>query len=66
MRACVHHTNDMLTPHVDLPLNAPAPEELAPHADLVRLLVGDLPVKECWLSAKTKKLLVRLDDSVTQ
>lgn len=54
---------------LDFPANPP--EELHPTlkadlANLVKALVGDMVLKELRISHKTKKLLLRLDDSYTR
>ena len=49
---------------LDFPLNPCAPEDLAPQQELIKQVVGDLPVSEVEFSPTTGKLLVRLANEV--
>ncbi|XP_062503685.1 phenazine biosynthesis-like domain-containing protein [Corticium candelabrum] len=51
---------------LDFPLNPPEPYDRDKVESLVRAAVGEVTVKEVQYSPTTKKLLVRLDDSVTR
>lgn len=48
---------------MDFPLNPARPADPQEFRDIIKTAVGNLPVQEVYLSAKTKKLLIRLADS---
>ncbi|CAL1603930.1 unnamed protein product [Knipowitschia caucasica] len=48
---------------MDFPLNPASPADPHEFRDVIKAAVGSLPVQEVYLSAKTKKLLIRLADS---
>lgn len=48
---------------MDFPLNPPTQQDPNDFRDIIKVAVGDNPVKDVYLSSSTKKLLVRLDDS---
>ncbi|KAG8001474.1 Phenazine biosynthesis-like domain-containing protein 1 [Nibea albiflora] len=48
---------------LDFPLNPPTEQDPNEFRDIIKAAVGDLPVQDVYLSANTKKLMVRLDDS---
>lgn len=48
---------------MDFPLNPPSPADPHEFRDIIKTAVGNLPVQDVYLSAKTKKLLIRLSDS---
>ncbi|XP_055010508.1 phenazine biosynthesis-like domain-containing protein isoform X2 [Boleophthalmus pectinirostris] len=47
---------------MDFPLNPASPADPNEFRDIIKAAVGSLPVQEVYLSAKTKKLLIRLAD----
>eukprot|EP00041_Stephanoeca_diplocostata_P015321 m.292242 g.292242 ORF g.292242 m.292242 type:complete len:221 (-) comp19995_c1_seq12:1264-1926(-) len=51
---------------MDLPKNAPVDDDVDNYRALIEIVADGLPVVGCAYSATTKKLLVRLDDSVTR
>eukprot|EP00037_Helgoeca_nana_P002136 m.32005 g.32005 ORF g.32005 m.32005 type:complete len:276 (-) comp12386_c0_seq3:573-1400(-) len=51
---------------MDLPHNAPADDDARMHADLIKMVVGQLGVHTVRYSVTTKKLLVQLHDSVSR
>ncbi|XP_072321069.1 phenazine biosynthesis-like domain-containing protein 1 [Eucyclogobius newberryi] len=48
---------------MDFPLNPASPADPHEFRDIIKATVGSLPVQEVYLSAKTKKLLIRLADT---
>ncbi|KAM9860667.1 phenazine biosynthesis-like domain-containing protein 1 [Aulostomus maculatus] len=48
---------------LDFPLNPPTQQDPNDFKDIVKASVGDHPVQDVYLSASTKKLLIRLADS---
>nr|ACQ58826.1 Phenazine biosynthesis-like domain-containing protein 1 [Anoplopoma fimbria] len=48
---------------MDFPLNPPTQEDANDFRDLIKAAVGNHPIQDVYLSANTKKLMVRLADS---
>lgn len=48
---------------MDFPLYPSSPADPSEFTDIIKTTVGNLPVQEVYLSAKTKKLLIRLADT---
>ena len=58
-------TSDSIS--LDFPLASPIKQDLAEYKDIIAGTVGsDLHVTDCLFSPKTRKLLIRLSDSVTR
>ena len=51
---------------LDLPFADTEAQDRQPIEQLIKLVIGDLPLVDCRYSIKTKKLLLRLADSVTR
>ena len=51
---------------LDLPLADTEPEDPKEIKELLKTVVGELPIADCKYSPRTRKLLVRLDDRVTR
>ena len=51
---------------LELPLANPEPQDPLPIKPLINSVIGELPTIDCRYSSKTKKLLIRLADTVTQ
>ncbi|XP_065187856.1 phenazine biosynthesis-like domain-containing protein [Sycon ciliatum] len=52
---------------LDLPLNEPEPQDIGLDSNIQQLVLGsDLPLQEVFYSAATKKLVLRLPDSVSR
>ncbi|TKS69947.1 Phenazine biosynthesis-like domain-containing protein 1 [Collichthys lucidus] len=48
---------------LDFPLNPPTEQDPNEFREIIKAAVGDLPIQDVYLSANTKKLMVRLADS---
>lgn len=51
---------------LDLPLAETEPQNIEPITELIKIMIGDLPLADCRYSPKTKKLLLHLNDTVTR
>lgn len=51
---------------LDLPLAETEPQTMEPITKLIQIVIGDLPLSDCRYSPKTKKLLLRMNDTVTR
>ncbi len=58
--------SDNIGIQLDLPFADTEAQDRKPIEQLIKLVIGDLPLVDCRYSIKTKKLLLRLADSVTR